>query len=59
MSTPINHEFYLNAHRGGGFGLDNVTERFNPIQMSILRPESGINGNNNRWKQLNFIEYYL
>ena len=46
MSTPVNHEFYLNAHQGAGFGLDHSRQRFDPFQVSLLRPETGINGIN-------------
>ena len=45
VSTPINHENYLNAHKGAGFGLDQIKQRFDPIHMSLLRTESGIKGN--------------
>ena len=44
VSTPISHEFYLNAHQGVAYGLDHVPERFHPITASILRPQSGIKG---------------
>ena len=44
VSTPISHEFYLNAHQGAAYGLDHTHDRFNPIAVSILRPESGIKG---------------
>ena len=34
----------MSAHRGAAFGLDHVRERFDPIEMSIMRPESGLKG---------------
>ena len=44
VSTPAAHEYYLNAHLGSAYGLDNVSERFDPCPASLLRSTTGIEG---------------
>lgn len=44
VSTPAAHEYFLNAHLGSAYGLDNVSERFDPCPASLLRSTTEIEG---------------
>ena len=44
VSTPTAYECYLNAHRGTGYGLDHIRQRFDVHQSSLLRSDSGFDG---------------
>lgn len=46
VGTPVTIEHFLTTKEGGSFGMAHDIERFCPKQSSLLRPESGIKGNN-------------
>jgi all-trans-retinol 13,14-reductase len=46
VGTPVTIGHFLTTKEGGTFGMAHGIERFFPKQSSLLRPESGIKGNN-------------
>jgi all-trans-retinol 13,14-reductase len=46
VGTPVTIEHFLSTKEGGIYGMAHGIERFCPKQSSLLRPESGIKGNN-------------